>query len=130
MPYSARPPGLMSRLSTITSCPPWAIFCAANSPAGPAPTTNTVFKFLLSGQSPLFSPTFLRAHLPCHIGPTRRHFQTHSAILALTSPARLFRTSSRFTIVSHLERHFMRAAAILFCFLPLLAQEQVPSKAP
>src|SRR5215472_10213120 len=43
MPYSAKPPGLMSRLKMLTSCPACAIFCAANIPAGPAPITNTVF---------------------------------------------------------------------------------------
>src|ERR1051326_7231263 len=47
MPYSARPPGLMSRFRMITSWPPCAIFCAANIPAGPAPTTKTVFKRVL-----------------------------------------------------------------------------------
>src|SRR5437879_2658745 len=53
MPYSARPPGLMSRLKMMTSCPPCAIFCAANIPAGPAPTTNTV---LTQSSWPLFWP--------------------------------------------------------------------------
>src|ERR1700731_665705 len=47
MPYSARPPGLMSRFRMMTSWPPWAIFWAANIPAGPAPTTKTVFKCVL-----------------------------------------------------------------------------------
>src|SRR6266700_6758633 len=42
MPYSAKPPGLTSRLKMITSCPANASFCAANRPAGPAPTTKTV----------------------------------------------------------------------------------------
>src|SRR5690348_10076428 len=42
MPYSASPPGLMSRLKITTSCPACAIFCAANNPAGPAPITKTV----------------------------------------------------------------------------------------
>src|SRR4029077_2844184 len=32
----------------ITSCPPWAIFCAANMPAGPAPITKTVFTWVPS----------------------------------------------------------------------------------
>src|SRR5215470_17117352 len=45
MPYSARPPGLMSLLRMMTLCPACAIFCAAKSPAGPAPTTKTVFKW-------------------------------------------------------------------------------------
>src|SRR5689334_11977858 len=45
MPYSASPPGLMSRLRMMTLCPARAIFCAAKRPAGPAPTTNTVFKW-------------------------------------------------------------------------------------
>src|SRR5215467_7951777 len=59
MPYSASPPGLTSRLKTITSCPACAIFCAANSPAGPAPTTNTVFNQCLPWQSALISQTIL-----------------------------------------------------------------------
>src|SRR5215813_2004908 len=35
----------MSRLRMMTLCPAIAIFCAAKSPAGPAPTTKTVFKW-------------------------------------------------------------------------------------
>src|SRR5579864_856121 len=35
----------MSRLRMITWWPACAIFCAANIPAGPAPTTKTVFIF-------------------------------------------------------------------------------------
>src|SRR6476619_6210146 len=61
MPYSARPPGLMSRFRMITSCPPWAIFCAANIPAGPAPTTKTVFT---SSPSSLFDLKRQRRHHP------------------------------------------------------------------
>src|SRR5262245_49710955 len=34
----------MSLLRMMTLCPACAIFCAAKRPAGPAPTTNTVFK--------------------------------------------------------------------------------------
>src|SRR5580658_9612333 len=43
MPYSARPPGLISRLKRKTSYPARAICRAANIPAGPAPTTKTPF---------------------------------------------------------------------------------------
>src|SRR6185437_13201397 len=49
MPYSASPPGLRSRLKMTVWCPAWAIFCAAKRPAGPAPTTNTVFTLVSSG---------------------------------------------------------------------------------
>src|ERR1041385_7389023 len=60
MPYSARPPGLMSRFRMMTSWPPCAIFCAANIPAGPAPTTKTVFKRVL----PRYTGTRFEQALP------------------------------------------------------------------
>src|SRR3990170_5361740 len=41
MPYSAKPPGLISRLSSTTWASSLAICLAANKPAGPAPITAT-----------------------------------------------------------------------------------------
>ena len=56
MPYSFKPPGLLSRLKTTTSWPSTARRCAHDSPAGPPPTTATLlaayrcsFEQLLTG---------------------------------------------------------------------------------
>src|ERR1700722_9036237 len=65
----------MSRLKRKTSCPANAIFCAAHRPAGPAPTTNTLFtpsswenreRPPLSGRP--FSDRATRAANLCHDG--------------------------------------------------------------
>src|SRR6185437_15718819 len=62
----------MSRLRMMTWCPACAIFCAANIPAGPAPTTNTVFKCAL-----LFSPIVETCRKPMgEIGLVRRRSET------------------------------------------------------
>src|SRR5436190_1766099 len=57
MPYSARPPGLMSRLRRRTRQPAAASARTANRPAGPAPTTATT----CTGSSAIGAPVFAHA---------------------------------------------------------------------
>src|SRR5688500_15694869 len=56
MPYSANPPGLMSRLSKRTRAPLLASSRAPNNPAGPAPITATKYCCVAVTTPPKIAP--------------------------------------------------------------------------